>query len=118
MSRHEAPYSKFNLQGIEIEDLYIVESRAGVLSIQDCMDFLCLDYDTLEESDKLAIKIAWKRGRAQGVSKAAESLFDSMNRKGGGAVALDYLRQLSETFTVEPERSSSGGFSFNVVLPE
>ena len=111
------------LQYLDSQDLEVIEVRAKALSLEECYDYLLIDADELSEAEAALCKKAWRRGRMSSISTAADKLFNSMDTRNGGSIALEYLRALSSTFHLEPTDPgsgsvSAGGFSFNVVMPE
>jgi len=97
------------------EDLEIVEQRAKALSIQECLEYLCLDTEELTETEISYIKRAHRKGVADGIYRAVDYMFKHMQTKNGGQTCLDYLKTRSEPFQVEATPKGSG-FSFNVVM--
>ena len=120
MSRFRGSYTTIldELEFLDDEDLRIIESKAKGLSFADCLDFLCVAEIDIPKNELKLAKMAHKRGRVSAISKACESLFSSMNGKAGHQASIEYLKVMSSTFQLEPTSSSSGGFSFNVVMPE
>lgn len=122
MNRMQANTLAKGLDFFDEEDLVCIEQKAKGLSFQQCMEFLGIDEAMLEDVDAKEINIAKRvhnKGRAVGISNAAEKLFSQMGQRNGGGVALDYLRQVSGEFEITAEKAASGsGFQFNVVLPE
>jgi hypothetical protein len=109
-----------DLPTLMAEDLLSIELKAKAMTLPECLEFLFLTEDELTEEEARFAKLAYRKGRAAGISTAADNLFASMKMRGGGPVALEYLRQLSGTFTLEatPEAGTKSGFNFNVVMPE
>lgn len=109
-----------NLEYLDQDDMHTIEVKAKALTLQECFDFMCVDIDDVPLHDLNMAKRAHSRGRAVAIVSAADKLFSSMSMRGGGAVALDYLRTLSGTFQVEatPNSSAKNGFVFNVIMPE
>jgi len=108
-----------NLKDLAIvtpEDLEIVEQRAKALSVQECLEYLCLDQEELTEAEASYIRRAHRKGVADGIYKAVDYMFRNMQMKNGGQACLDYLKTRSEPFQVDATPRSSGGFSFNVVM--
>ena len=104
---------------LDTEDLMAIEMRAKALSFDECLDFLCVDPAEVPDIELAVAKRIWRRGRCSAINLAAEKMFSAMEMRGGGAVALDYLKQLSSTFQLEAmPNSSKEGFTFNVVMPE
>jgi hypothetical protein len=121
MSRITPNYRELEetLDLLDSEDLAAIEIKAKALSLEECMDFLCLDIVDLPDEDRRIATMAWKRGRASALNTAAEKMFSAMGNRGGGIIAMDYMRELSSTFNVEATPVTSGsGFSFNVVMAE
>jgi hypothetical protein len=111
------------LEYLDAQDLEVIEVRSKALSLEECYDYLLIDVDALTPAEVALCKKAWRRGRMSSISTAADKLFNSMDTRNGGAIALEYLRALSSTFHLEPTDPgsgsvSAGGFSFNVVMPE
>ena len=91
------------------------------LELDECLHFLCVEPSDVPEAEMAIAKKVWRRGRSAAIHTAADKLFSSMEMRGGGAIALDYLRQLSSTFKLEAAPASGGsgsGFVFNVIMPE
>lgn len=121
MSRITPNYRELedSLELLDSEDLAAIEIKAKALSLDECLNFLCLELDELPEEDKRIATKAWKRGRVSALNTAAEKMFASMGSRGGGAIALEYLRELSTTFQMEATPvAGPGGFAFNVIMPE
>ena len=120
---HRVKPDSLNIPDLEIldeEDLLIIDLKASILSLEECLAFLCLTSDDLPEYDLCMATKIHTRGRLRAVSTAGEKLFSAMSMRGGGAVSLDYLRQMSSNFqlTLTPNPSSASGFTFNVVMPD
>lgn len=113
-------YAKIeDLQTITAEDLFSIELMAKTLSMSDCLDALFLTEDDLTPREINIVTRVHARGRQLGVQKAGDNLFMLMKQRNGTLAALEYLKQMSSTFTLEiaPE-AKSGGFSFNVFPAE
>jgi hypothetical protein len=61
----------------------------------------------------------WRRGRVTGITTAADKMFNAMSMRGGGPVALEYLKAMSGSFQVEAvsKPGNGEGFTFNVTMP-
>ena len=104
---------------LDQEDLIHIEVKSKVLSFDECLEFLCIPPAEVPAEELDIAKRIWRKGRVSGLNKAGEKLFASMDMRGGGAVAFDYLKQLSGTFSAEiTPTKSAAGFVFNVVMPE
>jgi len=104
---------------LDSEDLNAIEIKAKALTIEECLDFLCVDAAEVPTLDMKYARKAWRRGRASALSSAADKMFSAMGTRNGGPIALEYLRELSSTFQMEvSQASTSGGFSFQVNMTE
>lgn len=113
-------YNELELNFLDAEDLINIEVKAKALSLEECFDFLCIEESHVPEAEMNYARKAHRRGRAAGINEACNNMFGAMKLRGGGAVALDYLKRMSKDFQVEAEPSpgSNSGFSFNVIMPE
>lgn len=120
MARIHENYKSLELDILDDEDLSAIEIKAKALSLDECLDFLCIEMDELSETEKTWAMKAWKRGRASGIHTAADKMFSAMGMRGGGPVAMEYLKQMSGTFQIEATPTATGkeGFVFNVVMPD
>lgn len=121
MARMPTDYNQIDdLDYFSAEDLVTIELRAKACSIEDCFDYLCVVKEDVPEHELKYANAAWRRGRSNGINTAAEKMFGAMSMRGGGPVAMEYLRQLSGTFTLEatPQPGAQSGFAFNVIMPE
>lgn len=94
--------------------------HARSLSIPEMYDFLLIDEEELSEAEIKFVAKLHKHGRAIGIKDAGDLFFQQMKGRNGGNHCLDYLRQHAGEFvaTVTPSKTASGGFSFNVEIPE
>ena len=120
MSRTEIDYKNEELDYLDKDDMIAIELKAKALTLEECLAFLCVDIADVPEAEIKVAKKAWRRGRSVALDSAASKMFAAMSMRGGGVVAMDYLKQLSDTFSVEatPIGKSGDGFTFNVVMPE
>jgi len=120
MSRMEITYKGVELEFLDIEDLQCIEQRAKGLTLEECFEYLLVTTEEIPKADLVIAKKAHRRGRSAALHTAVNCLFGSMTMRGGGTSAMEYLKQLSGTFTVEatPVGTAKGGFQFNVVMPE
>lgn len=118
--RMEKNYSDLDLGYLDSEDLLNIEIKAKALSLEECFAFLCIEETDIPEAELVYAKKAHRKGRAAGISSACDNMFAAMKLRGGGIVALDYLKRMSKDFSVEAEASpgSNTGFSFTVVMDE
>ena len=113
MDRHDVTGLKY----FDEEDLLHIEIKSKGLTLEECFDFLGVDEKDVPENELYIAKRIHRKGRAAGISNACDSLFTSMNARNGGSVAMDYLNQLSDTFSVSATPSgSASGFNFQVNL--
>ena len=119
-NRMTLTYSNLGLVYLDQDDLCAIEIKAKALTLNECFDFLCVIPEDVPPNELAIANRVWRRGRSSAIHTAANKLFSSMDMRGGGAVAFDYLKQLSSTFQleVEPATASKTGFSFNVVMAE
>ena len=118
MQRIRGNYKDLKLEFLDVEDLQHIETKAKALEFNDCLDYLCIDIEDIPAEDLIIAKKIWRKGRTHYINDAGEKLFASMKMRGGGAVAFEYLKALSPTFTAEISQTSKSGFIFNVVMPE
>lgn len=113
-------YNSLPLNFLTVDDFNFIEIKAKALSLDEIFDYLGIDQADIPSEELIIANKAWKRGRVNGIATAADKLFTSMSDKNGGSIAMEYLRQLSNTFHLSPDQSSSSGnnFSFKVVLDE
>ena len=99
-------------------DLVTIEASATSLTLDLCLEQLMLERNELTDYELWVIDKIYKRGRANGIQRAGDSLFASMNGKQGGQHALEYLAKMSGEFSSEVTLTASSGFNFNVIIPE
>jgi len=112
------------LEYITCEDLLAVELNAGLLDLKECYELLFIEAEHLSDYELAYLKKAHNRGKQKAVTNACDYLFQRMKDRNGSAACIEYLRNAGK-FTIEGSSTtasnssnSSGGFSFNVVLPE
>lgn len=105
------------LSVITPEDLYTIHNKAKALTLDECFELIAISVDDISSYDLRICKIVHKRGKAEGIAIAVDSLFAHMKSKQGGATCIDYLRQHSGSFALE-KTSSGSGFNFNVVMKD
>ena len=103
---------------MDADDLQVIEMKAKALTLEECYDFLCVDPSELGEKEAAIAKKVWRKGRVEGISTAVDRMFSSMATRGGGDVALNYLQKMSSSFSATEAPSASGGFSFEITIPE
>jgi hypothetical protein len=120
MGRSNVDYKEVELKFLDKDDLLAIELKSKALSIEECLDFLCVTSEEVGEADMAWVKKAWKRGRAVAITTAADKMFSAMSMRGGGQTSMEYLRAMSGTFQVEatPLGKTGDGFSFNVIMPD
>ena len=99
-------------------DLTMIETSATTLTIDLCLEQLMLERDELTVYELWVVDKIYKRGRATGLQRAGDALFQSMVGRQGGQHALEYLSRMSGEFSSEVTMSASSGFNFNVIIPE
>lgn len=109
-------YSKLDLEVITSDELESIEANASMLNLIECMEYICVDYTELPQTEQSFCELAWKRGRAMGLRKASDKMFAHMATRAGGTTAIEYLRSMSGDFQIDatPSPGSNSGFSFNV----
>ena len=90
---------------------------ASALSLEECLDRCLLDESELSPAEMDFAKRLHKRGRANGIKDACDNLFMHMKTRAGGPSAIDYLSKVSTEFGLAAQKTSSGGFQFQIVLP-
>lgn len=91
---------------------------APALSIAECLDRCMLEQDDLSPAEYNFVERCHRRGRANGVKDACDSLFMHMKTRNGGQSAIEYLSKISTDFGMAAQKTAAGGFSFKIVLPE
>lgn len=91
---------------------------APALSLEECLDRCLLDESELTPAELDFAKRLHKRGRANGVKDACDNLFMHMKTKMGGQSAIEYLNKVSSEFAMTAQKTSAGGFQFQIVYPE
>lgn len=97
---------------------YEVHKMSASLSLEECYDILLLEPSDLTPAENKFFEKVYKRGKACHISIACDHLFSNMKTARGGPVAMDYLTRQSGQFSVEAQKTNSGGLSFRVVIPE
>tara|TARA_R110000744_G_C19370310_1_gene562412 strand:+ start:212 stop:574 length:363 start_codon:yes stop_codon:yes gene_type:complete len=115
MARLPATYRDIDLAIIDDADLDIIELRAKVLTLSECLVLIGVEESDLSEGDMAIAHRVWNRGRMKAISDAGTKLFSQMSQRGGHVPALDYLRQMSGTFQAEVVPAGQG-FKFNVCI--
>lgn len=90
---------------------------ASALSLEECLDRCLLDESELTSAELDFAKRLHKRGRANGVKDACDNLFMHMKTRAGGPSAIEYLSKVSSEFGMSAQKTSAGGFQFQIVLP-
>ena len=90
---------------------------APALSVQECLDRCLLEQGDLSAEEYNFVERCHRRGRANGVKDACDNLFMHMKTRNGGQSALEYLSKVSTDFGMTAQKTSAGGFAFNIVLP-
>lgn len=120
MDRLPLNYSKIpDLRVLTAEDLQLIHYKARGLSEQEILDYIGVTEEMLGAYEMSVFRMAYRRGRAEGIVVATENLFSHMKTKAGGASCLAYLQQMSSNFksvSVSPNSSMPSGFSFQVVM--
>lgn len=115
-------YNILPLTFLTADDFTFIEIKAKALTLEEILHYLGIDpeEDDIPPKELLLARKAWRRGRVNGIATAADKLFDSMSEKNGGSIAMEYLKQLSDTFHISPDspQSSSQPFSFKVILDD
>ena len=110
------------LNYLDVSDFHVVESKAKALTLAECLDYLCLDINDIPADELKLLTRCHRRGRLSAISEATSSLFTAMsNPRCGVQASIEYLKQFSDTFTIEASTNgstTSGGFSFNVQLAD
>lgn len=106
------------LEFFSLNDLETVELMSAGMSEEEVLDYFALDLDELDkETDLKWFSRAFKRGRSVAKRKAVQKLFESMGDRNGSQASIAYLRHFGEKWPNDgSDASSSGKFSFNVVL--
>lgn len=91
---------------------------APALSLEECLDRCLLDESELTPAELDFAKRLHKRGRANGVKDACDNLFMHMKTRAGGPSAIEYLSKVSSEFAMTAQKTSAGGFQFQIVYPE
>lgn len=99
---------------INDDDLDTIELKAKVLTLDECFLLLGVDKTELSEHEVYISDRVWQKGRMKAISDAGTKLFSQMGQRGGHVPALDYLRQMSGTFSAEVTPAAGSGFKFNV----
>lgn len=120
MSRLPASYRDIKgLLALDDVDLSVIESKASVLSLAECLQYLTIDEDDLSESEMDTAFKVHRKGRLDAIHKAGLNLFSQMAGRNGAEASLSYLKQMSATFKEEGAVStSSAGFNFNITMDE
>lgn len=114
-------YNNLPLTYFTADDFTFIEIKAKALTLEEIFEYLGIDplTDSIPPKELSLATKCWKRGRVNGIATAADKLFESMSDKNGGASALAYLKQMSETFKIkQDDLPSTGNFSLKVVLDE
>ena len=107
-----------DLEILSAEDLLAIELAAKVLEFEEALQSIFLEAADLSDKEVALAKRVWRRGRFQGIQEAGTKLFKQMENRNGTQACIDYLRQMSGTFSLEVTPVSTGsGFSFNVFPP-
>lgn len=109
-------YSK--LMGCEKFDqdmLMHVEQLAQGLSYTEALAYFGVTEKELNVAERRYFRTAYDRGVAQAKHLATQKLFASMSDKGGGAIAMEYLKMFSEKFPADSEAASGSGFQLKVI---
>lgn len=110
-------YTGNSLTYLDITDFHVVEAKAKILSLEQCLEYLCIDIEDIPALELKLLKRCHRRGRLLAINTAADSLFSNMKDPRSGVTAsMEYLRAFSDTFSVEATASGNAGFSFNVTL--
>lgn len=96
---------------------YEIVLCAPALSIKECLDRCMLEDGDLSAEEMNFVERCHRRGRANGVKDACDNLFMHMKTRNGGQSAIEYLSKVSTDFGMTAQKTSSGGFAFNIVLP-
>ena len=109
-------YSKFekDLDALTVNNLDVITAIAGTLSLSECYDYLAIFESDLSSTDKKLAELAHRRGLAMSIQEAGSHLFRQMQTKGGGQVAMDYLRRISANFADESTPLNANGFSLTI----
>lgn len=101
-----------------IDALEIKHNSRGI-SLEDTARCFGYEFAELPEPDQRFLKAMHMRGRAEGLSEAADHLFSQMKTaRNGGALAVQYLQNFSEDWPTEGIGTGGNGLNFKVVLTE
>lgn len=98
------------LEKITPEDLLQAEELSKGLSKEELVALLDIDVASLSEVETKYLETAIKRGRLLGKKEATNVLFRQMKAKGGGALALTYLKQFADDFKGNGEQGNTFTF--------
>ena len=123
MNNLQVKDNQFTPEFFDQEDFTCIEIKAKGLTFEECLHFIGVDEEMIDDIPKHELAYArrlHRKGRADAIAKACDFLFASMSGRQGGSVALDYLKQMGSDFKVTAQENpgSSSGFSFNVIMPE
>lgn len=90
---------------------------APALSIDECFDRCLITRDELTTAEVDFAERLHRRGRANGVKDACDNLFMHMKTRAGGQSAIEYLSKVSSEFGMTAQKTTAGGFQFQIVLP-
>ena len=118
--RLDSNYNK--IEGLEVlsaDDLLNIEIMAKTLELDACLESLYLTLADLSELETTIVQRVHRKGRNKGVQEAGDNLFSQMRTRNGTVACMEYLKVMSNTFTIQvtPVGGSSGGFHFNVFPP-
>lgn len=109
-------YSKLiGCEKFDQDMLMLVEQLAQGLSHKEALAYFGVTEEVLNPAEQRYFRTAYDRGVAQAKHLATQKLFASMSDKGGGAVAMEYLRMFSDKFPSEGEQSHNNGFQLKVI---
>lgn len=105
---------KEHLKVLSVDDLQNIQTRAKILSFEECLTWLGYKADEVPELELDWAERAHARGALEAVHDAAKHLFSNMKTRNGAQAALEYLKAKSADFQMEIVPSAGGkGFSFS-----
>lgn len=104
---------------VESEHAHEIRAMAAGMTIQEIMDFYCIEFKDLADLDQFFVCTMFLKGRVAAINRATDYLFKGMdNSKDSVKAAVTYLARFGETWEGIEDTAGKAGTGLTSVRIE